>query len=64
MSLARVQQLLSKARAAAEPVAKMAQEQTVKQYDSLMARGQDYVVKDKAAADKLLKQWFFTNMAR
>ena len=64
MSLARVQQLATKAKAAAEPIAKIAREQTVKQYDNLMSKGQDYVVKDKAAADKLFKQWFFTNMAR
>ena len=56
--------MASKAKSAAEPLYKVAKEQTVKQYDSLMSKGQDYVVKDKAAADKLLKQWFFTNLSR
>ncbi|KAG7667195.1 hypothetical protein NADE_003008 [Nannochloris sp. 'desiccata'] len=64
MSLARLQQVASKAKAAAEPLYKVAREQSVKQYDNLMAKGADYVVKDKAAADKLLKQWFFTNLSR
>lgn len=64
MSLARVQQLLSKAKAAAEPMYKIAREQSVKQYDNVMSKGQQYVVKDKDASDKLLKQWFFTNLSR
>jgi F-type H+-transporting ATPase subunit g len=64
MSIARLQQVASKAKAAAEPLYKVAREQSVKQYDNLMATGADYVVKDKAAADKLLKQWFFTNLSR
>lgn len=64
MSLARVQQLLSKAKAAAEPIYKIAREQSVKQYDNVMSKGQQYVVKDKEASDKLLKQWFFTNLSR
>lgn len=64
MSLARVQQLVTKARAAAEPAYKIAKEQTVKQYDNLMTKGSEYVVKDKEASDKLLKQWFFTNLSR
>jgi F-type H+-transporting ATPase subunit g len=64
MSLARLQQVASKAKAAAEPLYKVAREQSVKQYDNLMSKGTEYVVKDKAAADKLLKQWFFTNLSR
>ena len=64
MSLARAQQLLSKAKAAAEPAYKIAREQSIKQYDNVMSKGQQYVVKDKEAADKLLKQWFFTNLSR
>ena len=64
MSLARVHQLVSKAKGVVEPAYRVAKDQTVKQYDNLMTKGADYVVKDKEAADKLLKQWFFTNLAR
>lgn len=61
---ARVQQLVSKAKSAAEPLYATARSQAVKQYESLMSGNAQYVVKDKAAEDKLLKQWFFTKMAR
>jgi len=37
---------------------------TADQYNQLMKQNQQYVVKDPAAADKLLRQWVFTNLAR
>lgn len=64
MAASRVQQLLSRAKASAEPLYSMVRSQTVKQYDALMANNTQYVVKDKEAADKLFKQWVFTNLAR
>lgn len=61
---ARVQQVLSKAKSAAEPLFTSLRTQAGKQYDTLMTSNAQYVVKDKDAADKLLKQWFFTRMSR
>ena len=64
MAAARLQQLLQRARGLAEPAMKTVQSQTVKQYEAIMAQNSEYVVKDKAHADKLLRQWFFTQLAR
>jgi F-type H+-transporting ATPase subunit g len=61
---ARLQQLLARARSATEPMYNTARSQAIKQYDALMTSNQQYVVKDKEVADKLLKQWFFTQLAR
>lgn len=61
---ARLAALVSKARAAAEPVVSRASSEVAKQYDGLMAKNAQYVVKDKEAADKLLKQYVFTQLAR
>ena len=35
-----------------------------KHYEQLMKENSQYVVKDKAAADKLLKQYIFTTLSR
>lgn len=56
--------LVSKAKAATEPAWKVARTETVKQYESLMSKNSQYVVKDSAAADKLLKQYVFTQLSR
>lgn len=61
---ARLTQALSKLRAAAEPAWNTASKEVVKQYSSVMEKNAEYVVKDKAAADKLLKQYVFTNLAK
>jgi hypothetical protein len=61
---ARLAALASKARAAAEPAWNKARTETVKQYDALMSSNQQYVVKDKEAADKLLKQYVFTQLSK
>lgn len=61
---ARLAALASKARAAAEPAWTKARAETVKQYDALMSSNQQYVVKDKEAADKLLKQYVFTQLSK
>ena len=64
MAAQKVQQVLGKAKAAAEPLYKLVRNQTVQQYESVMANNAQYVVKDKEAGDKLLKQWAFTKLAR
>lgn len=61
---ARLAAAVSKARAAAEPLVARVSSETVKQYDSLMAKNAQYVVKDKEAADKLLKQYVFTQLSK
>jgi hypothetical protein len=63
-TVSRLTQLLGRARTAVEPVAKMAKEETVKQYQTLMANNQQYVVKDPEAANKLLRQWVFTQLSK
>jgi len=60
----RVQQIVSKAKQAVQPVYSVAKTEAVKQYETIMVKNAEYVVKDKAAADKLAKQWFYTNMAK
>jgi hypothetical protein len=64
MAVARLQQLLSKAKSAVEPTMKVATKEAAKQYETVMSQNSQYVVKDPAQADKLFKQWFFTKMSR
>ena len=47
-----------------EPLYSAAKGETVKQYETMMAKNAEYVVKDPAAADKLAKQWFYTKMSK
>lgn len=61
---ARLQQVLGKTKAALEPALKKASTEVIKQYETTMAKNAEYVVKDQAAADKLLKQWFYTQLSR
>ena len=56
--------LLNKVQQTVSPVYSNTEKQIVQQFDKVMKGGEQYVVKDKAQADKLLKQWFYTNMAR
>lgn len=60
----RLKQLASKLGKTVEPLYTTARSQTIKQYDALMANNQQFVVKDDEAANKLLRQWFFTRMSR
>jgi len=64
MSISRVTEMLGRAWRTAEPTIKRLQTETVKQYDTVMAKNAEYVVKDKDQADKLLRQWFFTQLSR
>ncbi|PRW45526.1 hydrogen-transporting ATP rotational mechanism [Chlorella sorokiniana] len=61
---ARLTALWSKARSATEPAVKVASKEVASRYEQLMANNAQYVVKDKAAADKLAKQLFFTQLSK
>ena len=56
--------LVSKAQSSLEPAYKWSEKQAVNSYEKLMKDNQQYVVKDKAAADKLGRQLVFTNIAK
>ena len=60
----RIAPLLNKVQQSVTPVYSATEKQVVQQFDKIMKGGEQYVVKDKAQADKLLKQWFYSNMAR
>lgn len=60
----RIAPLINKVQQTVTPVYSATEKQLVQQYDKIMKGGEQYVVKDKAHADKLLKQWFYTNMSR
>ncbi len=60
----RIAPLLNKVQQTVTPVYSATEKQITQQFDKMMKGGEQYVVKDKAQADKLLKQWFYTNMAR
>jgi hypothetical protein len=61
---ARLQQLLSRTKAMADPAVTTLRTEAVKRYEGLMAANAEYVVRDKQAADKLLRQWMFTQLSR
>ena len=60
----RLKSLATTANSSLAPHLKSAQTQITTQYGKLLEDNAQYVVKDKAAADKLLKQLVFTNLAR
>ena len=64
MLRARLGPLVSKVQQTVAPVYKSTESVVTKQYENIMKGGEQYVVKDPAEADKLLKQWFYTNMSR
>lgn len=49
---------------AVEPAVTWTSEKVVDQYRKTMKANADYVVRDQEAADKLLRQWFFTRLSR
>lgn len=61
---ARVLQLANKAKASLTPAYSAARTEIVKQYDTLMTKNAEYVVKDPEQASKLLKQYTFTQLSR
>ena len=60
----RIAPLINKVQQTVTPMYSASEKQVMQQYEKMMKGGEQYVVKDKAQADKLLKQWFYTNMAR
>ena len=61
---ARLGPLLTKAQATLEPAYNWTEKQAVTNFNKVMKENQQYVVKDKAQADKLWRQLVFTNLAR
>ena len=61
---ARLGPLVSRAQATLEPAYNWTEKQAVTNYDRIMKNNQQYIVKDKAQADKLWRQLVFTNLAR
>lgn len=60
----RIYQTVSKAKKALDPLYKSARTETIQQYESMMKKNAEYVVKDEVAAEKLAKQWFYTKMSK
>ena len=61
---ARAQQVAQQVHKTLVPLYERSEKQAVQRYKKLMEENQQYVVKDKEAADKLLKQYVFTSLAR
>ena len=61
---ARAQQIAQQVQKTVGPLYEASEKNAVEQYKKLMSQNQQYVVKDKDAADKLLKQYIYTNLAR
>ena len=61
---ARLGPLLNKVHQSVAPVYKSTEKAVSEQYEKLMKGGEQYVVKDPAQADKLLKQLVYTNLSR
>ena len=47
-----------------KPAVSAAEKEITQRYSRLMKDNQQYVVKDQAEAGKLIKQWWFTKLAR
>ena len=61
---ARAQQVAQQVQKTLVPLYERSEKQAVQRYKKLMEENQHYVVKDKEAADKLLKQYVFTSLSR
>lgn len=61
---ARLGPLVSRAQSSIEPAYNWTEKQAVSNYQRIMKDNQQYIVKDKASADKLWRQLLFTNLAR
>lgn len=60
----RANQIVQQVQKQLVPTYQWGEKQAVEQYAKLMEANKQYVVKDKDAADKLLKQYVFTNLSR
>ena len=61
---ARATQIAQRVQKTVGPTYEWSEKQAVGRYKKLMEDNQQYVVKDKDAAEKLLKQYVYTNLAR
>ena len=61
---ARLAPLVNKVQQTVSPAYKSAEGAISKQYEQVMKGGEQYVVKDPAEADKLLKKLVYTNLHR
>ena len=61
---ARLGPLVSKVHQTVAPAYKTAETAISKQYAHVMKDGEEYVVKDPAEADKLLRKLVYTNLSR
>lgn len=56
--------LASKVSSAVQPAAQRVEKEVGSRYAKLIEANKQYVVKDQATADLLLKQWYYTKLAR
>lgn len=61
---ARLGPIITKVHNTVGPAYNATEKVVVEQYDKILKSGEQYVVKDPAEADKLLKKWFYTNLSR
>jgi hypothetical protein len=61
---ARLGPLVSRVHSTVGPAYSATEKVVVEQYDKILKGGEQYVVKDPAEADKLLKKWFYTKLSR
>ena len=61
---ARLAPLVSRVQQTVGPAYKSAESAVSKQYEQVMKGGEQYVVKDPAEADKLLRKLVYTNLSR
>lgn len=56
--------IAGKVRSALQPAAQLVEKEVADRYGKLIEANKQYVVKDQAKADQLLKQWYYTKLAR
>ena len=56
--------LAGKLRQTVQPAAQVVEKEIGERYAKLIQANKQYVVKDQAPADLLLKQWYYTKLAR
>lgn len=61
---ARAQQISQQVQKTLVPLYERGEKQALERYHKLMEENKHFVVKDKEAADKLLKQYVFTSLSR
>lgn len=55
--------IAGKVRSAVAPAAQLVEKEVGSRYAKLIEANKEYVVKDQAKADQLLKQWYYTKLA-